>query len=54
LADLPVAVLPLWQEAQLPLTPAWSKLAPAHVVVVWQSSHCCDDTTWLGDFPLAC
>jgi hypothetical protein len=32
-AVLPVALVPLWQEAQLPLTLAWLNFADAHEVV---------------------
>jgi hypothetical protein len=38
-AFLPVAVVPLWQLAQLPVTPLWSKTAPLQLVVLWQSSQ---------------
>ena len=38
--DLPVAVRPLWHEAQLVTMPVWSMLAPVKVrVLVWQLSH---------------
>jgi hypothetical protein len=33
----PVAVVPLWQLAQLVVIPAWSKpVAGVHAVVLWQ------------------
>ena len=38
-ADLPVAMMPLWQLAQLLATPAWSNVAGIHAVVTWQSPH---------------
>ncbi len=39
-AGLPVALVPLWQVAQVPgATPLWSKTALDHEVVVWQSSQ---------------
>ena len=39
MADLPVAAVPLWQEEQVAVTPAWLKLAGVHAVVRWQSEH---------------
>ena len=39
-ADLPLAVVPLWQVAQLPgVTPVWVKVAGVHAVVRWQLSQ---------------
>tara|TARA_R110002020_G_scaffold309301_1_gene525078 strand:+ start:228177 stop:228458 length:282 start_codon:yes stop_codon:yes gene_type:complete len=38
-AGLPVAVDPLWQDAQEPVTKAWSKRTFAHEDVTWQLSH---------------
>ncbi len=39
-ADLPVAVLPLWQVEQAPgATPVWLKLAGVQALVLWQPSH---------------
>ncbi|MBI1399442.1 MAG: hypothetical protein GC148_04835 [Hyphomonas sp.] len=38
-AGLPVAVDPLWQDAQLPVTVEWSNRADDHVEVTWQSSQ---------------
>jgi hypothetical protein len=38
-AFLPVALVPLWHEAQLPLIPEWLKRAPVHVLVVWQDTQ---------------
>jgi hypothetical protein len=32
-ADLPVAFVPLWQDAQFAVMPLWSKLAPLQVFV---------------------
>jgi hypothetical protein len=38
-ADLPVALLPLWQLAQFPVMPAWLNVAGVQPVVLWQSSQ---------------
>ena len=39
-AVLPVAVVPLWQLTQFPVTPEWLKPAFAKLVNdLWQSSH---------------
>ncbi len=38
-AALPVAVVPLWQDAQLPVTAAWLNVAFDQDVVLWQSSQ---------------
>ena len=35
-------MLPLWQLAQLPVIPEWSKTAFAKLVVEWQSSQTLD------------
>ena len=37
---LPVAVVPLWQLEQPPLTLVWLKLAGVQALVEWQSLHC--------------
>ena len=56
LASLPVAVTPLWQLEQFPLTNVWSKRV-SHVFVVWHSSH--SDVIvdvngiWVGCIPVA-
>jgi hypothetical protein len=50
----PVAVVPLWQDAQLPLTWVWStRTTGRHVVVEWQVSQLAVD--WICDalFPVA-
>ena len=37
---LPVAIVPLWQDAQAPTTWLWSTFAPVQTTVeVWQFSH---------------
>ena len=52
--DLPLAVVPLWQEAQPVVMPAWLILAPVNVVVlVWQVSQAACVTMWVFDLPLA-
>ena len=39
-ADLPVAVVPLWQVPHEPAaTPVWLKVAGVQAAVVWQVSH---------------
>ncbi len=39
-ADLPVAVVPLWQVAQVPgATPVWLKVAGIQAVVRWHVSQ---------------
>jgi hypothetical protein len=58
LADLPVALLPLWHCAQLvaALKPLWSTLAPAQVLVdLWQLSQLPVTVAWtaLGGLPAA-
>jgi hypothetical protein len=51
---LPVAVLPLWQEAQLAVMPVWSMRAPANdTVLLWQVSHGADVTMWVVGLPVA-
>ena len=50
---LPVAVVPLWQLAQVPVTPAWSKCAGRQAMVVWQVSQLFDDWTCCGCLPVA-
>src|SRR5258705_5314059 len=53
-AGIPVAATPLWQLAQLLVTPWWVKNAPAQVSVVWQASHSRSVTMCLGPLPCAC
>jgi hypothetical protein len=36
---LPVALAPLWQLEQLPVTSAWSTLTVVQLVVTWQLSQ---------------
>src|SRR5581483_6772201 len=49
LAGLPVAVVPLWQEAQLLVMPLWSMRAPENVnVLLWQVSHGAVVTMWFA------
>ncbi|TFH69296.1 hypothetical protein E3W66_05110 [Gammaproteobacteria bacterium LSUCC0057] len=50
---LPVAAIPLWQLAQLPVTAEWSNTAPSQLLVVWQSSQLLPLAIWLGDLPSA-
>ena len=38
-AFLPVALVPLWHDAQLPVTPLWLNVAGVQAVVLWQSLH---------------
>ena len=56
-AVLPVAVEPLWHEAQFPVTPEWSKRTPVKLVVLWQSPQAfedgmCPDGLPVADLPL--
>jgi hypothetical protein len=52
--DWPLAVVPLWQDAQPVVMPAWLILAPVKVVVlVWQVSHAALVTMCVFDWPLA-
>ncbi len=54
MGGLPVAVAPLWQLAQFPLTPEWSKRTSLQLPVEWQASHALEVGTWVGCFPVAC
>ena len=54
MADLPRAVTPLWQVAQLPgLTLAWLNEAGVHAAVLWQVSQLWLVAMWLVVFPRA-
>ncbi|MFZ5530794.1 MAG: hypothetical protein ACOY4U_07075, partial [Pseudomonadota bacterium] len=54
MADLPFAVLPLWQVEQVPgATLLWLNLAPPKPLVLWQASHEALVCTWLDGFFLA-
>src|SRR3984893_19351534 len=53
-AGIRVAATPLWQLAQLLVTPWWVKNAPAQVSVVWQASHSRSVTMCFGPWPCAC
>ena len=50
---MPVAVVPLWQLAQLPLTPEWLKLAGNQALTVWQSLHCAVVGMCVAGLPVA-
>ena len=50
---LPVAVEPLWQVAQLPVTALWSKRTLDQLLVMWQSSQVLLEGTWLPGLPMA-
>ena len=51
---LPLAVVPLWQLAQLLVMPVWLILAPANeVVLLWQVSQAAVVTMWVVGLPLA-
>jgi hypothetical protein len=51
---LPLAVVPLWQEAQVPATtPVWLNVAGSQAVVRWQVSQEAVGTTWFVVLPLA-
>jgi hypothetical protein len=49
--ERPVAVVPLWQLAHVPVAPEWSNRAFAQVDVVWQSSQVLLDGTWFAGLP---
>jgi hypothetical protein len=50
---LPVAVVPLWQVEQLPVTELWSNRADVHVLVLWQSSQVLPLAMWVLFLPVA-
>src|SRR5437763_15920741 len=52
--DMPVAETPLWQLAQLLVTPTWLNIAPPQLSVVWQVSHSRSVTMCVGPLPCAC
>src|SRR2546421_12773496 len=51
---MPVADTPLWQLAQLLVTPRWLNIAPPQLSVVWQASHSRSVTMCVGPLPCAC
>src|SRR2546423_7847266 len=51
---MPVADTPLWQLAQLLVTPRWVNTAPPQLSVVWQVSHSRSVTMCVGPLPWAC
>ena len=54
LAPLPVALVPLWQLKQLPVTPEWSKpVAGFHAVVPWQLLHSAVVAMCVAGLPVA-
>ena len=53
-AFLPVAVVPLWQLAQVPVTPVWLKVTVVQLEVdVWQVSQELDVAMCLTPLPVA-
>jgi len=52
-ADLPEALVPLWQLEQDPLTPEWSNRAGVHAVVEWQLPQSAVVEMWLAGLPVA-
>ena len=51
---LPVAVVPLWQVAQVPgATPVWLKVAGVQALVLWQVSHDAVVGMWVVGLPVA-
>ena len=52
-ADLPVAVVPLWQLAHVPVTLEWLKVAGVHAVVWWQVPHSAEVWMWVAGLPVA-
>lgn len=51
--DFPVAVVPLWQLEQLPLTLLWSSDVTAQLLVPWQASQLALVAICVGDLPVA-
>lgn len=52
-AGLPVAVVPLWQLKQVPVTLLWSKLATVQLEVLWQVSQEALVAMWVAGLPVA-
>lgn len=52
-AFFPVALVPLWQLEQDPLTPEWSNRAGVHAVVEWQLPQSAVVEMWLAGLPVA-
>ena len=53
-AFLPVAVVPLWQLAQVPVTPVWLKVTVAQLLVdLWHVSHAAVVITCVAFLPVA-
>ena len=48
-----MALVPLWQLEQEPLTPEWSNRAGVHPVMVWQLLQSAVVLMWLAGLPLA-
>lgn len=53
MADLPGAVVPLWQDTQLPEILAWVNRAGSHALVTWQSEHSAVVGRWVAGLPVA-
>jgi hypothetical protein len=51
--DLPVALVPLWQDEHVPLILAWLKLAGDQAEVVWQVLHSAVVAICVVGFPAA-
>jgi hypothetical protein len=51
---LPLALLPLWHDAQLPVTPLWSKRAESQFRDEWQLAQSWVVAMWVVGFPAAC
>ena len=51
---LPLALVPLWQEEQVPITSVWlTVLAGAQAALVWQSAQLVLVAMWVADLPVA-
>ena len=50
---LPVALVPLWHDAQPELIPLWLNVAGVQAVVLWQSLHSPLVAMWVAGLPLA-
>ena len=54
-AALPVAEVPLWQDAQFPVTPSWFHLTPVNrTVLLWQVSQAAVVAMCVSALPRAC
>jgi len=50
---LPLAVVPLWQDVQVPITAVWSTCTVVQFVVTWQLSQLLDEAMCWAFLPVA-